>query len=158
MRTTVDIPDELFRRAKSEAALRGRKLKDLVEEGLRLVIEQEKLPATSKKKPAPKPRPGSLHEKMQKFCGIFEVMRRPTFQQTRSISTISGGEIRHTFGYRPNRRISLFTRRLSRLGRRGVQRGPAASYHLRSGADRGMLLNRAKSVASHASPGICARE
>lgn len=39
MRTTVDIPDELFRRAKSEAALRGRKLKDLVEEGLRLVLE-----------------------------------------------------------------------------------------------------------------------
>jgi hypothetical protein len=34
MRTTVDIPDELFRRAKSEAALSGRKLKDLVEEGL----------------------------------------------------------------------------------------------------------------------------
>ena len=54
MRTTVDIPDELFRRAKSEAALRGRKLKDLVEEGLRLVIEKEKLPAMSKKKPAPK--------------------------------------------------------------------------------------------------------
>ena len=41
MRTTVDIPDELFRRAKSEAALRGRKLKDLVEEGLRLVLENE---------------------------------------------------------------------------------------------------------------------
>lgn len=38
MRTTVDIPDELLRRAKSEAALRGRKLKDLVEEGLRLVL------------------------------------------------------------------------------------------------------------------------
>lgn len=38
MRTTVEIPDELFRRAKSEAALRGRKLKDLVEEGLRLVL------------------------------------------------------------------------------------------------------------------------
>ena len=72
MRTTVDIPDELFRRAKSEAALRGRKLKDLVEEGLRLVVEQEKLPALSEKKPAPKPRPGSLHEKMQKFCGIFD--------------------------------------------------------------------------------------
>jgi hypothetical protein len=30
MRTTVDIPDELFRRAKSEAALSGRKLKDLM--------------------------------------------------------------------------------------------------------------------------------
>jgi hypothetical protein len=38
MRTTVDIPDELLRRAKSEAALTGRKLKDLVEEGLRLVL------------------------------------------------------------------------------------------------------------------------
>lgn len=38
MRTTVDIPDELLRRAKSEAALRGRKLRDLVEEGLRLVL------------------------------------------------------------------------------------------------------------------------
>jgi hypothetical protein len=38
MRTTVDIPDELLRRAKSEAALSGRKLKDLVEEGLRLVL------------------------------------------------------------------------------------------------------------------------
>ena len=38
MRTTVDIPDELLRRAKSEAALTGRKLKDLVEAGLRLVL------------------------------------------------------------------------------------------------------------------------
>ena len=39
MRTTIDIPDELLRRAKSTAALRGLKLKDLVaafiEEGLR---------------------------------------------------------------------------------------------------------------------------
>jgi predicted component of type VI protein secretion system len=39
MTTTVDIPEELLRRAKSEAALRGRKLKDLVEEGLRLVLK-----------------------------------------------------------------------------------------------------------------------
>jgi hypothetical protein len=39
MKTTVEIRDELYRRAKSEAALRGRKLKDLIEEGLRLVLE-----------------------------------------------------------------------------------------------------------------------
>jgi hypothetical protein len=39
MKTTVEVPDELYRRAKVEAALRGRKLKDLVEEGLRLVLE-----------------------------------------------------------------------------------------------------------------------
>jgi hypothetical protein len=39
MKTTVEVPDELYRRVKAEAALRGRKLKDLIEEGLRLVLE-----------------------------------------------------------------------------------------------------------------------
>jgi hypothetical protein len=39
MKTTVELPDTLYRQAKAEAALRGRKLKDLVEEGLRLVLE-----------------------------------------------------------------------------------------------------------------------
>lgn len=39
MKTTVELSDELFRRAKAEAALRGRKFKDLIEEGLRLVLE-----------------------------------------------------------------------------------------------------------------------
>ena len=39
LKTTIEVPDELFRRAKVEAALRGRKLKDLVEEGLQLVLD-----------------------------------------------------------------------------------------------------------------------
>ncbi len=39
MKTTIDVPDELYRRAKAEAALRGHKLKDLVAEGLRLVLD-----------------------------------------------------------------------------------------------------------------------
>jgi hypothetical protein len=39
MKTTIEVPDDLYRRAKAEAALRGRKLKDLVEEGLRLVLQ-----------------------------------------------------------------------------------------------------------------------
>ena len=39
MKTTIEVPDELYRRAKATAALHGRKLKDLVEEGLRLVLE-----------------------------------------------------------------------------------------------------------------------
>ena len=39
MKTTVEVSDDLYRRAKAEAALQGRKLKDLVEEGLRLVLE-----------------------------------------------------------------------------------------------------------------------
>jgi hypothetical protein len=40
MKTTVRIPDKLYRRAKAEAALRGGKLKDLIEEGLKLVLER----------------------------------------------------------------------------------------------------------------------
>jgi predicted component of type VI protein secretion system len=39
MKTTVELPDDLYRRAKAMAALRGRKLKDLVEEGLRHVLK-----------------------------------------------------------------------------------------------------------------------
>ena len=39
MKTTIELSDELFRKVKAEAALRGRKLKDLVAEGLRLVLE-----------------------------------------------------------------------------------------------------------------------
>jgi len=39
VKTTVELSEELFRRAKAEAALRGRKFKDLVEEGLRLVLQ-----------------------------------------------------------------------------------------------------------------------
>jgi hypothetical protein len=38
MKTTVEVPDDLYRRAKAEAALRGKRLKDMVEEGLRLVL------------------------------------------------------------------------------------------------------------------------
>jgi len=42
MKTTVEVPDDLYRQAKAEAALRGRKLKDLIEEGLRLVLERSR--------------------------------------------------------------------------------------------------------------------
>ena len=39
MKTTVEMPDDLYRRAKAEAALRGCKFRKLVEEGLRMVLE-----------------------------------------------------------------------------------------------------------------------
>jgi hypothetical protein len=45
MKTTVELPDAIYRQAKAEAALRGRKLKDLIEEGLRLVLDAP--PATA---------------------------------------------------------------------------------------------------------------
>jgi hypothetical protein len=38
VKTTIELPDDLYRAAKAEAALRGRPLKELVEEGLRLAL------------------------------------------------------------------------------------------------------------------------
>jgi hypothetical protein len=42
MKTTVDIGDDLFRRAKSLAARQGTTLRALIEEGLRLVLAQRR--------------------------------------------------------------------------------------------------------------------
>ena len=44
MKTTVELPDDLYRQAKATAALRGRKFKDLIEEGLRLVLQDSHKP------------------------------------------------------------------------------------------------------------------
>jgi hypothetical protein len=65
MRTTVDLSDELFRRVKAEAALRGRKFKDLVEEGLLRVLEypDERHASTLKKEP-------TLSSLMSDACGV----------------------------------------------------------------------------------------
>lgn len=38
MKTTLDIDDELYRQAKAHASLTGRKMKDLVTEGLRMAL------------------------------------------------------------------------------------------------------------------------
>jgi hypothetical protein len=62
MKTTIDVPDDLCRRAMAEAALRGRRVKDLVEEGLRLVLERS---AKSRKRP-------TLAELMQDYVGIVD--------------------------------------------------------------------------------------
>jgi hypothetical protein len=62
MKTTVEVPDELYRQAKVEAALRGRKLKDLIEEGLRLVLEA----------PRKAPRRPSLTELTKRARGIID--------------------------------------------------------------------------------------
>jgi hypothetical protein len=62
MKTTVEIPDDLHCRAKAEAALRGRKLKDLVEEGLRLVLDA----------PRKTRRQTSLAELMKRGLGLVD--------------------------------------------------------------------------------------
>jgi hypothetical protein len=39
VKTTLEIDDELYRQAKAHASLTGRKMKDLVTEGLRLALQ-----------------------------------------------------------------------------------------------------------------------
>ena len=47
MRTTIDLPDELFRRAKSEAALRGMKFKEYAAALFRQgIVAEEETPST----------------------------------------------------------------------------------------------------------------
>ena len=62
MKTTVEVPDDLYRQAKAAAALRGRKLKDLMEEGLRLVLEA----------PGKTPQHPSLTGLMKRACGVVD--------------------------------------------------------------------------------------
>jgi len=42
MKTTLEVPDELYRQVKSQAALSRRKIKDYVAEGLRLALEADR--------------------------------------------------------------------------------------------------------------------
>lgn len=42
MRITIDLPDALFRRVKAQAALEGRKLKDLIAELLEDALERDR--------------------------------------------------------------------------------------------------------------------
>jgi len=63
MAATVDLPDDLYRRAKAEAAMSGRKLKDLVEEGLRNFLD------ASGKRPK---KPASLAALMKRAQGMID--------------------------------------------------------------------------------------
>ncbi len=47
MRTTLDLPDETFRRLKAEAALRGYKLKELVAQFIERGLNEGPLPPTA---------------------------------------------------------------------------------------------------------------
>jgi hypothetical protein len=62
MKTTIELSDDLYQQAKAEAALRGRKLRELVEEGLRLVIQS----------PRNRPTRPTLRELVQNACGVVD--------------------------------------------------------------------------------------
>jgi metal-responsive CopG/Arc/MetJ family transcriptional regulator len=47
MRTTIDLPDPLFREVKSTAASRGLKLKEFIAESLRAALKQEENSSTA---------------------------------------------------------------------------------------------------------------
>ena len=61
MKTTIDLPDDLLRRAKAEAALRGRKLRELVLEGIVRVLDHPE-PAM--------PAPQKVQGRFADGCGI----------------------------------------------------------------------------------------
>lgn len=63
MKATVELDDELYRQLKAAAALRGSKIKELVAEGVRLVLRKPDAPQRGQriKLPIVKSRkPGSL--------------------------------------------------------------------------------------------------
>jgi len=55
MKTTLEIPDDLFREAKAKAALEGRKLKDLVALALTAFLARPEWPVKTEHKPCPFP-------------------------------------------------------------------------------------------------------
>jgi hypothetical protein len=51
VKTTIDLPEKLLRRAKAEAALRGRTLRELFLEGIVRDLDHPESPASPRKKP-----------------------------------------------------------------------------------------------------------
>ncbi|MBK8906344.1 MAG: hypothetical protein IPM60_00050 [Rhodospirillales bacterium] len=62
MKTTVELPDDLYRRAKAAAVLRGQEFRELVEESLRRALEAPEGGAL----------PPRLDSLMRKACGIVD--------------------------------------------------------------------------------------
>lgn len=54
VKTTIEMPDDLFRKAKAVAALRGQSMKDLITQLLQREIGKTAVPAGSRKKTADK--------------------------------------------------------------------------------------------------------
>jgi hypothetical protein len=65
MRTTVDLPDTLFRRAKATAAVRGVSLKDLVITAIERETQPAGPPKPAKKRPFP-----TVHLKHKKVLDL----------------------------------------------------------------------------------------
>lgn len=67
MRTTVDISDDVYRQAKAQAALRGIKFREFMEEALRLALavpQQDNKPRRITFPLIPSDKPGTLTDEM----------------------------------------------------------------------------------------------
>ena len=76
MRTTVDIPDDMYRELKSRAALEGKTVKELILRGVSVTLEAHNLSPRSRRLKLPlvnSGRPGSLkidNERIYELIGF----------------------------------------------------------------------------------------
>jgi hypothetical protein len=61
MRTTIDLPDALFRRVKAEAALRGMRLREFIAQSLEESLAGNRIPTKSRRVRLPLIRTGGKH-------------------------------------------------------------------------------------------------
>ena len=85
MKTTLDIPNDLYRRAKATAALEGIRMKDLVGEGLRLALEAR----------------GQVAKVLSPLEVLREVRQNPLHGPDEVADMMALGERRRQEGWRP---------------------------------------------------------
>lgn len=85
MRTTIDISDDLLRQAKARAALTGIRLRDLIEQGLRLAL------AAPPPSPAPRRVTLPLHHSRRPGVLSLEAVRRAQAQAELDEDTAHAG-------------------------------------------------------------------
>jgi hypothetical protein len=83
MRTTVELPDDLFRKVKARAALQGRPLKDLVADGLALLLQNSKEPSSPSLSRPPARKRGSAGAWAKRFAGTATLAPGETIDDVR---------------------------------------------------------------------------
>jgi hypothetical protein len=81
VKTTLEIDEDLHRRVKAHAALTGRKIKDLVAEGLRAILDAQPsgpLGLSLREEPIDREKAGALRELDALFREIDEIHRNAT--------------------------------------------------------------------------------
>lgn len=121
MKTTLEIPDDLYRQAKMHAARENRKMKDVVAEGLRLVLglSEKNPPKRTRMMDAPvKVRTGNeLPALVKEEMG--ETTRREEESRRKALAVME--EIRRNPPYTPER-VQEMIEQINRLRKEGWSR------------------------------------